>query len=233
MEPATPPQINATLRKETPAQFERNKARLRRLLALESNSVCADCPIEIGQDREQQWASINLGIFVCLPCSGIHRNLGVHITKVKSVQLDDWNTEWVDNMEKWGNERSNREVWEVGVPPTRSRPTEREAQAYSTQPGAGQKLERWIRDKYERKQFTAARGESSRTEEGVTVHRKIFHVGASMKRLNKMFTADMVAKNRAGSDGKIWSDCWDSRAQRTVQHLARHRQNHRRNRRST
>jgi hypothetical protein len=37
-----------------------------------------------------RWASWNLGIFVCIRCAGIHRNLGVHISKVKSVNLDSW-----------------------------------------------------------------------------------------------------------------------------------------------
>ena len=37
-----------------------------------------------------RWASHNLGIFLCIRCAGIHRNLGVHISKVKSVNLDSW-----------------------------------------------------------------------------------------------------------------------------------------------
>ena len=37
-----------------------------------------------------RWVSWNLGIFVCIRCAGIHRNLGVHISKVKSVNLDSW-----------------------------------------------------------------------------------------------------------------------------------------------
>ena len=41
-----------------------------------------------------RWASMNLGIFLCLNCSGIHRRLGVHISKVKSVTLDGWKIKW-------------------------------------------------------------------------------------------------------------------------------------------
>lgn len=40
-----------------------------------------------------RWASWNLGVFLCIRCAGIHRNLGVHISKVKSVNLDSWTPE--------------------------------------------------------------------------------------------------------------------------------------------
>lgn len=42
-----------------------------------------------------RWASWNLGIFLCIRCAGIHRNLGVHISKVRSVNLDSWTPEQV------------------------------------------------------------------------------------------------------------------------------------------
>lgn len=39
---------------------------------------------------DPDWASLNLGILICIECSGIHRNLGTHLTRVRSLDLDDW-----------------------------------------------------------------------------------------------------------------------------------------------
>jgi stromal membrane-associated protein len=178
------PQINATLRSEPAEQLAANKVKLEALMKLDGNYVCADCPIQ-----NPDWASINLGIFVCLRCSGIHRSLGVHISKVKSVALDDWNTNWVENMELWGNVRSNSEVWEVSVPSNRSQPA-------ATDPA--QKVEQWIRDKYQHKMFSEAAKVSALISPASPHHG--LGVGATLKRLNKMFTADMVVKKRADHD---------------------------------
>jgi stromal membrane-associated protein len=52
------------------------------------NKLCADC---LGKDTS--WASVNLGIFFCIHCSGEHRGLGSNISKVRSPTLDTWNQE--------------------------------------------------------------------------------------------------------------------------------------------
>jgi hypothetical protein len=39
---------------------------------------------------------VNLGVFVCIQCSGAHRNMGTHISKVRSVILDDWEPDFVE-----------------------------------------------------------------------------------------------------------------------------------------
>ena len=39
---------------------------------------------------DPDWASLNLGVLICIECSGIHRNLGSHISRVRSLDLDEW-----------------------------------------------------------------------------------------------------------------------------------------------
>ncbi len=42
-----------------------------------------------------EWASINLGVFLCIKCAGIHRRLSVSVSKVRSIRLDSWTKEMV------------------------------------------------------------------------------------------------------------------------------------------
>ncbi|KAL8111003.1 putative ADP-ribosylation factor GTPase-activating protein AGD15 [Apium graveolens] len=80
------------------------------LLKLPENRGCADC-----HSKAPRWASINLGIFICLQCSGIHRSLGVHISKVRSTALDTWLPDQVSFMQAMGNEKANN-YWEAELP---------------------------------------------------------------------------------------------------------------------
>eukprot|EP00041_Stephanoeca_diplocostata_P012669 m.212501 g.212501 ORF g.212501 m.212501 type:complete len:746 (+) comp19045_c0_seq4:182-2419(+) len=72
------------------------------LAAVAGNSSCADC-----ESPDPEWASINLGILLCLKCSGAHRALGVNHSKVRSVTLDAWPDEVRKAMLEVGNATSN------------------------------------------------------------------------------------------------------------------------------
>lgn len=72
------------------------------------NEKCADCGAP-----EPDWASLNLGVLICIECSGIHRNLGVHISKVRSLTLDVkvWEPSVLTLFQSLGNVYVNS-VWE-------------------------------------------------------------------------------------------------------------------------
>ncbi|CAH1953780.1 unnamed protein product [Acanthoscelides obtectus] len=89
-----------------------------------------------------RWASWNIGVFLCIRCAGIHRNLGVHISKVKSVNLDSWTPEQVVSLQQMGNSRA-RAVYEANLPDNFRRPQNDSS------------LESFIRAKYEHKKYIA------------------------------------------------------------------------------
>ncbi|KAK8622420.1 hypothetical protein V6N13_117337 [Hibiscus sabdariffa] len=72
------------------------------------NDKCADCGAP-----DPDWASLNLGVLVCIECSGVHRNLGVHISKVRSLTLDVkvWEPSVIGLFQSLGNTFANS-VWE-------------------------------------------------------------------------------------------------------------------------
>ncbi|KAE8668208.1 ADP-ribosylation factor GTPase-activating protein AGD1 [Hibiscus syriacus] len=72
------------------------------------NEKCADCGAP-----EPDWASLNLGVLLCIECSGVHRNLGVHISKVRSLTLDVkvWDPSVISLFQSLGNTFANS-VWE-------------------------------------------------------------------------------------------------------------------------
>ncbi|TQS37240.1 hypothetical protein Golomagni_02294 [Golovinomyces magnicellulatus] len=111
-----------------------NAQTIKGLLKLEGNKMCADCK----RNKHPRWASWNLGVFICIRCSGIHRGMGTHISRVKSVDLDAWTDEQLQSIIKWGNSRANK-YWEaklaVGHVPSES------------------KIENFIRTKYESKRW--------------------------------------------------------------------------------
>ncbi|XP_071014146.1 stromal membrane-associated protein 1 isoform X6 [Oncorhynchus clarkii lewisi] len=114
---------------------EQHQAILSKMLREDDNKHCADC-----EAKGPRWASWNLGVFMCIRCAGIHRNLGVHISRVKSVNLDQWTQEQIQSMVDMGNNKA-KQLYEAHLPDTFRRPQ------------TDQAVEFFIRDKYERKKY--------------------------------------------------------------------------------
>jgi hypothetical protein len=116
----------------------------------EGNDVCADCG-----KPDPDWADVSFGVFICIDCSGIHRSLGAHITKVKSIGLDQWTEENVQQMADGGN-RHSKAIMEANVPLCWTPPRPNFSIVVR---------EQWIRAKYERKEFLSEHDESHRPYE--------------------------------------------------------------------
>ncbi|XP_074824263.1 arf-GAP with GTPase, ANK repeat and PH domain-containing protein 1 isoform X4 [Natator depressus] len=129
-------------------ESSKNKSRLtsqNEAMALQSirnirgNSHCVDC-----EAQDPDWASLNLGALMCIECSGIHRNLGTHLSRVRSLDLDDWPIELIKVMSSIGNELANS-VWEESS----------QGRMKPSSDSTREEKERWIRAKYEQKLFLA------------------------------------------------------------------------------
>ncbi|XP_040513113.1 arf-GAP with coiled-coil, ANK repeat and PH domain-containing protein 1 isoform X1 [Gallus gallus] len=112
---------------------------LGQILGLEGNGNCCECSAP-----DPAWASVNLGITLCIECSGIHRSLGVHFSKVRSLTLDTWEPELVKLMCELGNRTLNR-IYEARV---------EEMGVKKPHPECSRvQREDWIRAKYVEKKF--------------------------------------------------------------------------------
>ncbi|XP_078063790.1 arf-GAP with coiled-coil, ANK repeat and PH domain-containing protein 2-like isoform X2 [Mustelus asterias] len=134
--------------KERPVKGE---SALQRVECIAGNTNCCDC----GQP-DPRWASINLGITLCIECSGIHRSLGVHFSKVRSLTLDSWEPELLKLMCALGNDIINR-IYEAQVD-----------EMHFKKPNAGDsrlEKESWIKAKYVEKKFVQKPYRISSSEE--------------------------------------------------------------------
>ncbi|NWX06768.1 SMAP2 protein, partial [Caloenas nicobarica] len=99
-----------------------------------------------------RWASWNIGVFICIRCAGIHRNLGVHISRVKSVNLDQWTQEQIQCMQEMGNGKANR-LYEAYLPENFRRPQTDQHPFFLCCQGNVEAVESFIREKYEKKKY--------------------------------------------------------------------------------
>ncbi|XP_058869750.1 arf-GAP with SH3 domain, ANK repeat and PH domain-containing protein 1-like isoform X2 [Acipenser ruthenus] len=93
------------------------KAIIEDVLRMPGNEVCCDCGAQ-----DPKWLSTNLGILTCIECSGIHREMGVHISRIQSMELDKLGTSELLLAKNVGNCSFN-EIVEGNLPCPSPKPT--------------------------------------------------------------------------------------------------------------
>ena len=83
---------------------------IQEIVSLDENSKCFDCGAQ-----KPKWSSINNGIFLCLKCAGIHRNLGLNISVIRSLQMDSWDEKQILFLKKGGNEKFKNFLIEYNI----------------------------------------------------------------------------------------------------------------------
>ncbi|XP_045706720.1 arf-GAP with coiled-coil, ANK repeat and PH domain-containing protein 2 isoform X3 [Phyllostomus hastatus] len=151
---------------ESKDKLLKGESALQRVQCIPGNASCCDCGL-----ADPRWASINLGITLCIECSGIHRSLGVHFSKVRSLTLDTWEPELLKLMCELGNDVINR-VYEAKV---------EKMGIKKPQPGQRQEKEAYIKAKYVEKKFVDKYSASSSPPEQ---EKKIVSRSCEEKRLS-------------------------------------------------
>ncbi|KAL8687837.1 MAG: hypothetical protein Q9224_005038 [Gallowayella concinna] len=129
--------MTAAMSKRT--QLRNEKALQDLIKTVPGNERCADC-----EARNPGTFDPSLGIFLCMRCASLHRKLGTHISKVKSLSMDSWNNDQVETMRRHGNVTSNK-IYN----PRNSKPTiPLDVDEVDTA------LERFIRQKYDQQNFS-------------------------------------------------------------------------------
>ncbi|XP_078166295.1 putative ADP-ribosylation factor GTPase-activating protein AGD13 isoform X1 [Carex rostrata] len=119
--------------------FTGKSRKLKELMLKSDNRTCADC-----SGSDPKWASANIGVFLCLKCSDVHRSLGPEISKVLSVTLDEWEDADIDSMIEVGGNSYANSIYEAFLPQGYKKP----------RPDASiEERTNFIRSKYELQEF--------------------------------------------------------------------------------
>ncbi|KAM8864399.1 arf-GAP with coiled-coil, ANK repeat and PH domain-containing protein 3 isoform 3-T3 [Spinachia spinachia] len=156
----------------------RGETILQRIQGQPGNEHCCDC----GQ-ADPRWASINLGILLCIECSGIHRSLGVHCSKVRSLTLDSWEPELLKLMCELGNGVINH-IYEGSY--------QEQGLKKPLPSSSRQEKEAWIKAKYVEKKFLKKLGSTEILINGVRASERRW----SVKKCRRHNSATMVPKTR-------------------------------------
>ncbi|KAI8097389.1 uncharacterized protein BX664DRAFT_326260 [Halteromyces radiatus] len=125
-------------KRQTKAMQERHERILNELLKIPGNEYCADC-----RSRNPRWASYSLGVFLCVRCAGIHRKMGTHISRIKSLSMDQWTPEQIEAIKNSGGNIKVNNI--VNPNPTKY--------PLPLADDEGHAMEKYIRNKWEKRAF--------------------------------------------------------------------------------
>ncbi|OAY75161.1 ADP-ribosylation factor GTPase-activating protein AGD12 [Ananas comosus] len=174
------------------SRYLTGKARKLKELTLKSdNRICADCGAP-----DPKWASANIGVFLCLKCSDIHRSLGPDVSKVLSVTLDEWSDGDIDSMVEVGGNSYANSIYEAFLPKRYPKP--KADSSYEDRSN-------FIRSKYELQEFL-------KPSLRIVSSKMSFRSFDSMKSSDSSFVSDTSKKDKVQTTVKksnlnpVWNE---------------------------
>ena len=95
-------------------EIDLSNPELSEIIKIPGNEICADC-----EAKNPRWSSINNGVLICAKCTRNHRKYGLKISKIKSLEVDEWENDEIKILKIGGNYRFNNLINEYNIPLTK------------------------------------------------------------------------------------------------------------------